>query len=524
MFIQNEVDSSLITVVCDHCHEIIAIVDRTDAAFLMAALSEGEGMRKLSYDFSVPNHVLRPIVIYEGHTYHDDCAEEIGLHACYDCGCIVNTARDNYGAYADDVYCATCYDDSFTTCHHCGDVIYRNDSVSVISRGDGDTEEWCDACANNHAYTCDCCGARISRDVFNDVTTIIENDYGYVCPDCMDSGRFMQCSHCGNYFHTDSMHTFEDQPVCGNCLDELDIDEEEEASAGMYPFCCDDEMDAEEIIQGYHDYCNRWGSPVWVKRGISSPLASKKKLLIGVELEIDQGGENHAKAVKITSALGYPANESNEFKCTHDGSLDNGFEIISMPATYHWHITNYNWEAGMEKARELGYYSHNGGTCGLHFHVNRDYFEEAFENPHKSLVILLANNRNWLEKFSRRRDFKYCQFKDGGCKFQPEFFKSGWEVAENTERILDRILGDCGHYSALNIGGNATIEFRFIRGTLKYKTFKAAMQLIVMLCYAAKHFRKEQICSIDLKWFKRFAQHRNFSDFLEYLEDREITA
>jgi hypothetical protein len=143
--------------------------------------------------------------------------------------------------------------------------------------------------------------------------------------------------------------------------------------------------------------------------------------------------------------------------------------------------------------------------------------------PEEGYIILLTNNWSWLEPFSRRNNFSYCAFRGSFEKFTPDSFKS--DNAWRTQDRLDHLRNSYrGHNVALNFSGNATIEVRFIRGTLKYSTFVASLQLMVMLAYAVKHFRKEQLANIDLKWFKRFAKRRNYVAFLAYLEARGIIA
>jgi hypothetical protein len=81
----------------------------------------------------------------------------------------------------------------------------------------------------------------------------------------------------------------------------------------------------------------------------------------GVELEIDCGGEYDGSAEDLNEI----ANKSNEhlyFK--HDGSLDDGFEIVSHPATLEYHLNGIPWKEVMERARKLKYLSHSAATCG----------------------------------------------------------------------------------------------------------------------------------------------------------------
>ena len=106
--------------------------------------------------------------------------------------------------------------------------------------------------------------------------------------------------------------------------------------------------------------------------------------------------------------------------------------------------------------------------------------------------------------------------------FAPDNFKDSDE--NSSLEYIERVRGyNHGHHVALNYDGQSTIEFRFFRGTLKFQTFAASLQLVEMMCYAAKHLRKEQLCNVDLKWFKRFAKRKNYAEFNAYLTERGIT-
>ena len=55
----------------------------------------------------------------------------------------------------------------------------------------------------------------------------------------------------------------------------------------------------------------------------------------------------------------------------HDGSLDEGFEMVTHPMTLEYHCRDFPWQELTQKAVSLGYRSHQTSTCGLHIHVSR---------------------------------------------------------------------------------------------------------------------------------------------------------
>ena len=65
-------------------------------------------------------------------------------------------------------------------------------------------------------------------------------------------------------------------------------------------------------------------------------------IFYGVELEIDRGGECNQTAEKLYEI----ANRNDDrIYCKHDGSLSDGFEMVSYPMTLDYHINNMNWHS-----------------------------------------------------------------------------------------------------------------------------------------------------------------------------------
>ncbi len=60
--------------------------------------------------------------------------------------------------------------------------------------------------------------------------------------------------------------------------------------------------------------------------------------------------------------------------CKHDGSLEDGFEIVTHPMSLEYHEKHMPWAAVLQEAVSMGYRSHQAGTCGLHIHVSRSAF------------------------------------------------------------------------------------------------------------------------------------------------------
>lgn len=427
-----------------------------------------------------------------GKWYCNDCFDDI-FTTCVYCGEIIEQSYAQYDPN-DDPCCNDCFDEHCFICEHCGDICWEDDRNTVYTRNGRygwEYENWCESCRDNYATQCDDCEEWYSDEY--DHCQYLNGIDRNICDDCIDG--YAQCAGCGDWHETEDMYFSHDgTPYCEYCWDE----------------------DSDEILS-YHNYPS---DHHWYRLNCSAENDRHKYLQFGVELELCEGGENGANAVEIKEA--FNMHDKYDVVCMSDGSLDNGFEIISQPATLQYHLKDFGWQNAMKTAQSLGYVSHNGGKAGLHVHVDRQYFDGAFEDPEVSFIILTQNNLDWLKKFSRRKNWNYCEFQNAdGITFTPDSFKT--EGENSSLKYIGRVRSrNQGHHVAMNYAGYSTIEFRFFRGTLKFQTFAASLQLVEMMCYAAKHLRKEQLCNVDLKWFKRFATRKNYTEFNAYLAERGI--
>lgn len=431
------------------------------------------------------------------------------LVRCYHCDELIRYDDSHIGA-DNEFYCDDCFDSLFTTCERCGHIEFRDDMVTVHtgSYRSSSTEEWCESCAEDYAQRCEHCDEYFDVDEMYNVHGV-----GLVCGSCYDDYDYVRCEDCEEHFDREDCE-YDDDSGCWFCHDCIDSRNRREAERLGLQYQRGDEY----VIHGYHDY-----DYDIIFKGDRN---RNKYAHFGTELEIDKGGENGTKARMIVNAGGYAVD--TDIICMHDGSLTaggGGVELISMPATLDYHRNDYNWPAMMAKAVELGYRSHDVNTCGLHVHVDREYFRGSMTNPEDAFCIMFTNNDGWLRAFSRRSRWDYCSFYNhNGYKFTVDLFKNkDYTVTQQTNYMLERMRNYySGHGSALNFSNYGTIEVRLFKGTLKFATFIASLQLVEMLSYAAKHFRKEQLCNVGYHWFKKFAEKRGYTEYLEYLKQRAI--
>ena len=186
-------------------------------------------------------------------------------------------------------------------------------------------------------------------------------------------------------------------------------------------------------------------------------------------------------------------------------------EIVTHPMTLDYHLHQMPWAAILNKAKELGYLSHQAGTCGLHVHVNRTAFGETEEEQEEVIGrILYFFEKHWEEllKFSRRSQKQLRRWADR------------YGLKEHPKQVLDIAKGSQERYMCVNLTNYHTVEFRMFRGTLKLNTLIATLQLIDRICDCAVNLDDEEIK--DLSWTTFVSGCAHLPELVQYLKERRL--
>ena len=165
----------------------------------------------------------------------------------------------------------------------------------------------------------------------------------------------------------------------------------------------------------------------------------------------------------------------------------------------------------MKKAISLGYRSHQTSTCGLHIHVNRNCFSDNRDTQDEIISrILFFVEKHWSEllKFSRRSEYSMNRW---AARYGYE--KTGKEILDKAKK------GGQGRYAAVNLMNYSTIEFRLFRGTLKYNTLIAALELVNSICDLAVNLTDEGIA--NMSW-SEFVDSIKEPEIVQYLKERRL--
>lgn len=252
-----------------------------------------------------------------------------------------------------------------------------------------------------------------------------------VCHKCFSLSHGFRCSSCGGFYLGDEYNI--NYRICIYC------------AKGMKHEVDDDKIHI-------HNYYFK-PYPVFYK------LDNEKELYLGIELEI--GGNDEAKNVNL-----FAANFENDFfYIKKDRSIPRyGCEIVSYPATLEYHKSNKSkWKEILNGAKQFGFKSYDINDCGIHVHVNKNYFNGT---EIAKLDCFVNKNFELFTKFARRTS-KYSTFL---CK---PYYLYGNPLNVN-------------RHCAVNLCNENTIEFRIFKGTLNYNSFISILELIYYLAQFIK--------------------------------------
>lgn len=344
-------------------------------------------------------------------------------------------------------------------CSHCGEVIEGDDYDTIYG------EPICEECVDRYTTVCDRCEEIVwDDDVYSDEDIC-------VCSHCYDS-YYTRCEECDSIVHNDDAYEYDDSYFCYECYQRI------------------------RRNTSIHEYSYK---PEPIFYGDSNRY-------FGVELEIDGAGKDDDYADELLEI----ANEDDDhIYIKTDGSLDDGMEIVTHPMSLEYH-KEFCWDRIMKEAVYLGYRSHQTSTCGLHIHVNRNSLgldRDEQDEVISRILYFVEHHWNELLKFSRRSEYSMNRWAA----------RYGYE--NSPKAIMDKAKKNCGRYVAVNLNNYHTIEFRLFRGTLKYNTLIATLELVDRICETACLTTDNEISK--LSW-SEFVAEIDEPELIQYLKERQL--
>lgn len=318
-------------------------------------------------------------------------------------------------------------DDTFV-CDWCGVTEHVDDQYN---QGLRDVVGLCHGCFVE-SRTCDQCGRPID----------LQSD-GYASVGDWDPTYF--CGSCEHYAHW-----------CEHCDEYYDGRDHNTCPRGCYDG------------HGLHDYSHkplpefyivdRDGKPTIVR---AHTLHTTRRELVsvpfmGFELEMERNG----CGTHIDTIVDRVSEMWGDFAyCKHDGSLDDGLELVTHPFTLEYAQKYINWDL-LDSIRRDGYRSWNTSTAGMHVHVNR----ATFTGPAHlfRFAQLIYKNEPTCTSFAGRTS-SYATFHDG--------YQKGYLA----NVVKGRAHGSRG---AVNMQNADTVEVRIFKGSLRYQRVLANLEFV----------------------------------------------
>ena len=318
----------------------------------------------------------------------------------------------------------------------------------VIGYEDDNTEWW------NYVHEL----ARVFHAKLRDQRTItgkeihghkLQSDINTIINRCEDD--LVQCEDCSDVVTDDESIYIEDggHRVCNSCCERDYVWHD---GHDMYYFHEnypneDDDWDDDSYQTGVRPY------DFDVTQILSPIYHGNEKRLMSTEVEFERNNNcDDDIAVQINDALrGFAL-------CKHDGSLQNGFEVVTAPATIS--ALKEGWTKFSKHNFTNQITSWNTTTCGMHVHVDRTSVTPL--DIGKLLVFINGrNNRSFVENIAGRSSAQWSQFK-----------------YKNVKDSLHR----SDKYEALATHKPKTIEFRLFKGNGSKIGYFRNIEFVDALC------------------------------------------
>lgn len=396
--------------------------------------------------------------------------EEQQVLECADCSKEID--YEDYFNDCDKPICESCCENYFQ-CEACDDT-YHNDDCYV-----GNDSCYCSDCYNDRYSACDDC----DRAVRSDTMSCVRNSRGWeitVCESCSDD--YYYCQDCGEHVHEDN---YAGDDLCCDCSNN-DYDDDDDGSSSS----------------GINDYSYK-PRPIFFK------VSDKDDVYLGIELEV----ERSSGAISIRDMAERIEQDFLYFK--RDGSLDDGFEIVTHPMTISYIKRHKNlWADILNLLRSNSYRSYDTKTCGMHVHISKN----AFTTWHLyRFMKFFVDNSDFVTKISQRKIYnldRWAALTDDPSESHKEYTDDVLMYKAKKKR------GNSKRYLAVNLQNDKSVEIRIFRGTLNDSSFFKNIEFVQALYDYTKSISESDM---SLQSFFNFLRDNNEYPYLrKFIADKNL--
>jgi hypothetical protein len=327
------------------------------------------------------------------------------------------------------------------------------------------------------------------------------NGEALLCESC--NYEAFHCPYCGNLADAQDDTTYVDQAdetVCSDCIDRIDYCDRH-GSHYEHVGCerCDEGGDLIESY-GYRP------TPTFFKRPEDIKLPKELKTFTGFELEMEASECDRIEGAELATEI-----FGDYCYLKEDGSLNNGFEMVSHPLSHGYATERFPWQRLKELA-DLGMRSANTRTCGLHVHINRDLFRSSPSTMYRFMSMFYRNSEQW-KILAGRQNSTYASWSEYELDRMLHYAKNFGQHAYNNER-----------YVAINLQNRNTLELRFFKGTLRPDTFIGRLEGVHAVAHYAYATRNRVNIKAAHDWerFREWTITNKYTKFDAYASGKGV--
>jgi hypothetical protein len=258
-------------------------------------------------------------------------------------------------------------------------------------------------------------------------------------------------------------------------------------------YCSNGEDDSEYWIcsscderGGSHIHSYSYKPRAVFKKADNEHVKDVGQLYFGIELEVERNGSDTSKS-SMAKLI-----ENDAYYLKNDGSLSDGFEIVTHPMTFSFIQQNKSivFSKMLSLLSVKGYRSYDSDTCGMHIHLSKKAFGtwQLYR-----FIKFFVDNKDFVTSISQRKSEQLNKW----ATIEEEDDNSIIYKAKKKD-------GNSKRYVAINLQNDKTIELRIFRGTLNHMSFMKNIEF----AYALFNFTRD--CkNISLQSFREYINQSN---------------
>lgn len=334
-----------------------------------------------------------------------------------------------------------------------------------------------------------------------------------LCVDCRENAYVCDNRDCDTYVYEDNMHELNGSYYCESCY--YDCSTSCEYCDERYHV--DDEAQcgcSSNLIQGYstkfsplrmHMVDANNNLQIVTRRYL--PPRDVNGIYLGLEFEMENKGNNTTN--EIAQVFDSPIS-TEQLMLKHDGSISDGFELVTQPHTLDAFMHHFPWDL-VDEARAMGMRGWDVGhrEIGIHIHINRKAFYTKPEHNRYNASPHLLGFMNFIYRnvpSIKRIAGRNVQYGHMDESYLDEAFNCCKTGRSQYRRTL-----------AINLQNDETVELRMFRSTMRVQRVQAYLQFAEA---AVRYTQTDRVSKMRDRFnFRQFATWCSFQPRYKELND-----